>query len=115
MNSTCARASCHGKGFVVGLDLRPDEGFVTRTRSVPAMFGGISCPDDPLKECVPATCPPGAELIDAADPASSWILLKSLGTHGACGGFMPYGGTSPLTGDSAACLANIVNAVATLP
>jgi len=114
LNTTCAKNFCHGKNFVVGLDLRPDSGFATRTLDVNAMHGGIPCPDDITEECVPASCPaPGtAKIINSADPTTSWILTKVHNGQSDCGGQMPD--TAGLNADKDACIIAIVNATAAL-
>jgi hypothetical protein len=107
--------SCHGKTLRISeLDLRPDAGFAQRTKNVDAIFGGILCEGSITEECIPDSCPSGAHLIDSVNPASSWMLLKSLDMQGDCGESMPQGKPS-LTGADAECLTNIVNAVAALP
>lgn len=112
LNARCG--SCHGKSLkLAGLDLRPDAGFAQRTRNVGATFGDILCDGSITEECIPETCPPGANLIDSVNPASSWILMKSLDTQGDCGESMPQAKPA-LVGDDAACMTNIVNAVAAL-
>jgi len=112
LNVRCG--TCHGKTLqIAGLDLRPDAGFAQRTRNVPATFGDILCDGSVTETCIPDTCPPSANLIDSINPAASWILLKSLGTQGVCGESMPQAKPA-LVGDDAACMTNIVNAVAAL-
>jgi len=113
LNVTCATPFCHGTTPSAGLDLHPDSGFAARTRGVAATFGAILCPGDVLNECVPDSCPTGAELVATADPASSWLLLKSLGMQNGCGTSMPQGKPA-LSGDAAACMTSIVEAVAAL-
>lgn len=114
LNTSCAKSFCHGKSFVVGLDLNPNTGFAERTLDVAASHGGISCPDDITKECIPAGCPPAGtvKLIDSADPTASWILTKAHGGQGDCGDRDPVGAS--LTSQEDACLIAIVNATAAL-
>jgi len=113
LTTTCAKSFCHGPNFVVGLDLRPDQGFAQRLLDVPAKHGGIPCPDDVTMECIPESCPaPGTvKLIDSQDPMASWILATAHGTNG-CGDLMPD--QMGLTPDEDACLTAIVMATAAL-
>jgi hypothetical protein len=115
LNSTCAKNFCHGKNFVVGLDLRPDSGFASRLLDVSALYGGIPCPDDITMECIPAGCPTAgtAKLIDSGDATASWILKKSKNQQGDCGDFMPTG-TTMLSADQDACITAIVTAASAL-
>lgn len=112
LNSTCAKRFCHGKDFVVGLDLRPDSGFVMRTVDVIATHAGIPCPDDVTMECIPDTCPPAGttKIIDSGNPTASWILTKAHGMQMDCGDPMPD--SNATTGDKDTCLTAIVNAAA---
>jgi len=111
LNSKCATTGCHGNSFVVGLDLRPNEGFASRIKDKPATFGGIACQGSLTETCIPDSCPMGASLVDSDAPASSWMLQK-LGMTDGCGATMPY--TKTVNADEVACLTQIIDAVAAL-
>jgi len=111
LNSKCSTTGCHGANPSANLDLRADSGFASRIKDKPATFGGIACTDDPLKICLPDSCPTGVSLVDSDAPDSSWILQK-LNDPKGCGIKMPY--TKTVNADELACLTQIVNAVAAL-
>jgi hypothetical protein len=93
LRASCGRVGCHNETFrVAGLDLA-SPGVQTRLIDVDATHEDITC-DNPdggaLKvECVPASCPTNAKLIDLAHPEESWLLKKLAGTQGECGVQMP--------------------------
>jgi len=111
LNKRCATSFCHGNNYLVGLDLRPNAGFASRIKDKPATFGSILCPGSTTENCVPASCPTGAAIVDSDVPASSWMLLK-LDMPNGCGEKMPSGTT--LSADELACLTQVINAVAAL-
>jgi len=120
MVKSCAKSFCHGANFVAGLDLRTDAAFAMRLLDTPATFSGIPCQDDVTKECVPATCPTGALLVDSANPDASWMLTKlgtnhdpSVGGTDGCGDLMPP--SSGVTNADYPCYLAIINAIAALP
>jgi hypothetical protein len=120
ISTTCAKAFCHGKSFVAGLDLRIDDGFAMRIKDIKATHGSIACKDDVTQVCVPASCPPTGmvKLVDSQDPTMSWMIAKATGgpmVGGADGCGDPMPPTSGLTTDlQKQCLTNVVNAVAAL-
>lgn len=92
LRASCGRVGCHdARSRVAELDLHTP-GVQARLIDVPATYADISCPDPnggPLPVvCVPATCVPGAKLIDLENPENSVLLRKIAGTQ-SCGEPMP--------------------------
>lgn len=99
-NKSCINAGCHAAGPTAqdGLDLATP-GFAARMVDVAATHKATN------------TCAP-AKLIDSANPAMSWLLVKLQATQDpACGNFMPFGGTV-LGAADVACVTTFVNAEA---
>jgi len=111
----CAKSGCHsGPVTAANLPLTFAK-IASETKDVPAKHAGIACPNDPLKECVPATCPNDVLLVSSSAPASSWLTAKVHETATQCGDPMPSpnGYTAELAANMA-CIDAIVQAIADL-
>lgn len=94
--TSCGTTGCHGATSpTASLDL-VSPGF-------PARLVDVNAPH----ELANGACTP-AKLIDTANPAMSWLLIKVLGTQGTCGLLMPFGGTK-LPDADIACITKFVN------
>ncbi|MEP7053048.1 MAG: hypothetical protein ABJB12_21970 [Pseudomonadota bacterium] len=93
---SCGQSGCHGAmSPAASLDL-VTPGFAARMVDVNAPHEQTNGP------CTPA------KLIDSANPAMSWLLIKVLGTQTTCGLLMPFGGTK-LPDADLACITTFVN------
>ena len=101
----CAGNGCHSAGGTLelggDLDLT-SPGVSTRLLNANATHAGVDLDGG-------ATCPP-AKLIDTANPAASWLLVKINGSQGSCGSTMPQVGT--LTSAEKKCISDYVMMVA---
>jgi hypothetical protein len=118
----CTGAGCHSANDLYTFDLTPNDELIARIKDQPAAFSGINCgePGEPFEECVPSACeiaaPPGALLIDSANPDESWILMKMRGMADGCGDTMPTPpGTVDFSESRRACLEEFFLAVAAEP
>ncbi len=108
----CTMIGCHRPPAPTSmLNLTPDAGLVSRLKDVKAQHGDITCPPD-FNVCVPASCDPNALLVNSANPAQSWIVMKLRGTQNGCGDQMPDPEYDPAREQ---CLEKMVNAIAALP
>lgn len=102
----CAGNGCHSAGGTLelggDLDLT-SPGVGARLLNASATHAGVDLDGG-------ATCPP-AKLIDAANPAASWLLVKINGAQGTCGSAMPQVGT--LTSTEKKCISDYVMMAAT--
>jgi len=94
---SCGQTGCHGTtAQSASLDL-VSPGFPARLLDVNA----------PHELTTAGTCTP-SKLIDSANPAMSWLLIKVLGTQGGCGSPMPFG-AAKLPDADIACVTKFVN------
>lgn len=117
ISTSCAKIGCHKNPFAAAdLDLTPNTGFVGRVKDVVATHAGITCPggDGGLTDCIPATCPTGAKLIDSSNAANSWMTQKLENMVNGCGTIMP---APPDSIDAAtkSCIEALVQTVAAMP
>ncbi len=93
---------CHFAGTTFGgeFDLKTDDVASRLVNIGSKHLGGVD----------QAKCPKGDKLVDTANPAASWLLLKVSGGQGSCGTSMPPGGT--VSAAEKACVNNFVNAEA---
>jgi hypothetical protein len=111
----CAKGGCHTGTFAAAGITLTFAKIAPQTKDVPAAHGGIGCPDDPLQECVPSTCPTDALLVNSTAPASSWLLAKVHGMENGCGDPMPSpNGYTTAQAANLACIDAIVEAIAKL-
>jgi hypothetical protein len=102
----CAGNGCHSAGGTLALGGNLDltsPGVGARLVNATATHAGVDLDGG-------ATCPP-AKLIDTANPAASWLLVKINGSQGTCGSAMPQVGT--LTSAEKKCISDYVMMAAT--
>jgi hypothetical protein len=94
--TSCGQTGCHGS-------TAPSASLDLVTPGFPARLVDVNAPH----ELANGACTP-SKLIDSANPAMSWLLIKVLGTQGTCGLLMPFGGTK-LPDADIACITKFVN------
>ena len=112
----CAKSGCHSDTALAAAGLRLTFAKIAgETKDVPAEHAGIGCPNDPLGECVPDTCPKDVLLVNSNAPASSWLSAKVHGMTTGCGDPMPaFNGYTAEQAANLACIDAIVQAIAAL-